>query len=167
MGLKIVPLDLKRANFYVDQHHRHNGATNGHKFSIGVLNGDELAGVCICGKPVARFLDNGKTLEVRRVCTTGARNACSILYAAAARVAKELGYERIITYTLQSETGTSLRAAGWTLVCKAGGQSWNMPGRPREEKRRTLFGTEYKYPDPIEQPKYRWERILSKGGACG
>jgi hypothetical protein len=121
------------------------------------MDGETLAGVCICGRPVSRNLDNGKTLELTRVCTTGKQNACSILYAAAARTAKEMGYNSIITYTLQSEPGISLRAAGWTLVCEAGGKSWNMPGRPREETQRTLFGNEPKYPDA---PKYRWERKL-------
>ena len=158
MGLKIIPIDLKKANAFVSLYHRHHKAANGHKFSIGVMDGKELAGVCICGRPISRTLDNGKTLEVTRVCTTGKQNACSILYGAAARTAKAMGYNRIITYTLQSEPGTSLRAAGWTLVCKAGGKSWNMPGRPREETQRTLFGNERKYPDA---PKYRWERKLN------
>jgi hypothetical protein len=159
MSLVTVPIDLKAANAYVAEHHRHNGPTRGHKFSVGAMKDEKLVGVCICGKPIARKLDDGKTLEVRRVCTDGTRNACSLLYGAAARIAREMGYERIITYTLQSEPGTSLKASGWTRVCEAGGVSWDMPSRPRMEYQETLFGTERKYPDG---PKYRWERMLKK-----
>ena len=155
----IVPLDLKTANDYVARRHRHHGPTNGHKFSFGVKKNGELVGVCICGKPIARKLDDGKTLEVRRVCTDGTRNACSMCYGAAARIATEMGYSRIITYILQSEPGTSLKASGWTCAGKAGGSSWNTPSRPREVLRKNLFGSEMKY--PIES-KMRWERILEK-----
>ena len=155
MSLRIVPLDLKAANAYVARHHRHNKPTNGHKFSVGAMKDGTIVGVCICGKPVARKLDDGKTLEVRRVCTDGTYNACSVLYGAAARIAREMGYERVITYTLQSEPGTSLKASGWRRVCEAGGVSWDMPSRPREESQTTLFGEEWKYPS---EPKYRWER---------
>jgi hypothetical protein len=158
VGLRIIPLDLRTANAYVATHHRHNRPTNGHKFSVGVMDGTgNLTGVCICGKPIARKLDDGKTLEVRRVCTDGTRNACSILYGAAARIAREMGYAKIITYTLQSEPGTSLRASGWSRVCEAGGVSWNMPSRPREVSQLTIFGEEMKYPN---ERKWRWERSL-------
>ena len=157
MSLTIVPLDLKIANAYVAQNHRHSKPTTGHKFSIGATLDGELVGICICGKPVARKLDDGKTLEVRRVCTDGSKNACSILYGAAARIAREMGYERIITYTLQSESGTSLKASGWKRKGEAGGINWNTPSRPREEYQITLFGIERKYPD---EKKVRWERLL-------
>ena len=155
--LKIIPLDLRSANAYVAEHHRHNRPTNGHKFSIGVEKDGDLVGVCICGKPVARKLDDGMTLEVRRVCTNGTPNACSILYGAAARIAKEMGYRRIITYLLQSEPGTSLKASGWLCAGKAGGVSWDMPSRPREAEQITLFGAELKY---SLEPKTRWERTF-------
>jgi hypothetical protein len=154
----IIPIGLKEANAYVENHHRHNKPTVGHKFSIGVKNGDVLVGVCICGKPIARKLDDGKTLEVRRVCTDGTPNACSILYGAAARIAREMGYERIITYTLQSEPGTSLKASGWICMGEAGGVSWNTPSRPRDEYQITLFGIERKY---SAEKKYRWERLFN------
>jgi hypothetical protein len=158
MGLKVIPTGLKAANEYVARLHRHNKPASGHKFSIGAAKDGQLVGVCICGKPVARYPGDGKTLEVRRVCTDGTRNACSILYGAAARIAREMGYGRIITYTLQSEPGTSLKASGWKLVCEAGGRSWNTPSRPREAYQESLFGMERKYSG---EPKYRWERILS------
>ena len=81
-------------------------------------------GVVIAGRPVSRYLDDGLTLEVNRLCTTGEKNACSMLYAAAARAAKAMGYRKIITYTLDNEPGTSLRAAGWTCMGRAGGKRW-------------------------------------------
>lgn len=153
--LTIRPTTLRAANAYVAQHHRHNQPTNGHKWSIACYSGDRLCGVAIAGQPIARKLDDGLTIEIRRVCTDGTRNACSILYGACARIAKEMGYKRVITYTLISESGASLRASGFTNCGEAGGTSWDMPSRPRETEQITLFGIERKYPD---EKKIRWER---------
>lgn len=111
----IRPLDLKAANQYVMANHRHNGRVVVHRFSIGCYDGDKLVGVAICGNPVARKLDDGATIEVHRVCTDGTLNVCSMLYGRCARIAKEMGYRKIITYTLQSESGVSLRASGWEI----------------------------------------------------
>ena len=155
MGLVIRPITLRDANAYVAQHHRHNKPTNGHKFSIACYDGDRLCGVAISGQPVARGLDDGMTIEIRRVCTDGTHNACSILYGASARVAKEMGYKRVVTYTLETESGASLRASGFTNCGQAGGASWNTPSRPREVTQITLFGEEKKYPT---EKKIRWER---------
>lgn len=113
--LTIRPMDLKAANAYVLEHHRHNGKVLVHRFSIGCYDGDRLCGVAICGNPSARKLCDGLTIEVHRCCTDGTHNACSILYGRAARIAKEMGYRKIITYILQSEIGTSLRASGWQI----------------------------------------------------
>lgn len=155
MGLEIRPITLRAANAYVAQHHRHNLPTNGHKWSLAVYDGDRLCGVAIAGQPIARKLDDGLTIEIRRVCTDGTRNACSILYGACAKTAKAMGYKRVITYTLISEPGTSLRASGFTDCGEAGGGTWNMPSRPREVEQITLFGTVRKYP---EEKKRRWEK---------
>ena len=122
--LSLVPVSLKDANAFVAEHHRHHKPTRGHKFSIGCECDGQLVGVVIAGRPVSRYLDDGRTLEVNRLCTTGERNACSILYAAAARAAKAMGYRKIITYTLDTEPGTSLRAAGWVCMGRAGGKRW-------------------------------------------
>lgn len=122
--LTLVPISLKEANAFVAEYHRHHKPTRGHKFSIGCEMDGRLVGVAIVGRPVSRYLDNGWTLEVNRLCTTGERNACSMLYAAAARAAKAMGYRKIITYTLDSEPGTSLRAAGWMCAGRAGGKRW-------------------------------------------
>lgn len=105
-------------------------------------------GVAICGRPVSRRLDNGTTLEVNRLCTDGTRNACSILYAAAARAARDMGYKKIITYILASEPGVSLRAAGFTCEGKAGGLEWNGRSKPK---------TEDQYPHEM---KTRWGKKL-------
>jgi hypothetical protein len=110
--LRLKPVSLSEANEYVKQRHRHHKPVVGHKFSIGCEVDGELAGVVIAGRPVSRYLDDGRTLEVTRLCTDGTRNACSFLYAAAARAAAAMGYDRIITYTLDTENGASLRASG-------------------------------------------------------
>lgn len=129
-----VPVSLAEANEFVSQHHRHHKPVVGHKFSIGAALDDEIVGVCIVGRPVSRHRDDGLTLEVTRLCTTGARNACSFLYGAAARAAFALGYKRIGTYIRKDEPGTSLTAAGWRLVAETPGRSWSVPSRPRVDK---------------------------------
>jgi hypothetical protein len=130
MPNEIVPITLREANAFVATHHRHHKPTVGHKFSIGCANDGEIVGVVIVGRPVSRHLDDGWTLEVNRLCTDGTKNVCSMLYAAAWRAAKAMGYRRVITYILDTETGTSLKAAGWKCVGKAGGLRWTGERRP-------------------------------------
>ena len=131
MGLTLTPTTLAEANAFVAEHHRHHKPVPGAKFAVAVSEGDKVRGVAIVGRPVSRMLDDGWTLEVNRVATDGARNACSMLYGAAWRAAKALGYTKLITYTLPEEGGASLRAAGWTLLGERGGGSWSRPSRPR------------------------------------
>lgn len=134
MTLQIRPCTLKAANDFVAAKHRHHKPSVGHKFSISAVDGaGEIVGVVIVGRPVARMLDDGVTAEVNRLCTDGTKNACSILYGAARRAAFAMGYQRIITYTLPSEGGASLRGAGWRLVGLAGGGNWNVPSRRRAD----------------------------------
>lgn len=128
--LTLTTISLADANAFVARHHRHHKPVTGHKFSIGCTENGELVGVAIVGRPVSRYLDDGLTLEVNRLCTTGAKNACSFLYGAAARAAKALGYRKIITYILDTEPGTSLRAAGWVCAGLAGGKRWTGKRRP-------------------------------------
>lgn len=144
MALEIVPCSLAEANEFVRQHHRHHKPVPGAKFSIGVADDGEIVGVAIVGRPVARMLDDGFTLEVIRTCTTGAKNANSMLYGAAWRAARAMGYRRIGTYTLPEEGGASLRAAGWRCLGEAGGGSWSRASRPRVDLHPT-------------QVKLRWE----------
>lgn len=143
--LHIVPITLRTARAYVNATHRHLRAPAGAKLAIAVHDTRaRLRGVAILGRPVARRLDNGATIEVTRVATDGCRNACSALYGAAVRVARALGYSRVISYTLASEPGTSLRAAGWAKVGPTRGGTWSRPGRRRDDLH------------PLG-PKQRWE----------
>lgn len=127
----IVPCDIAEANEFVRQYHRHHKPVPGAKFAVAFSDGEAIHGVALVGRPVARMLDDGWTLEVNRLCTDGYRNACSALYAASWRIAKEMGYRRLITYTLPEEGGVSLLAAGWKLIGERGGGSWTCPSRPR------------------------------------
>jgi len=106
--------------------------------------GGSVVGVAVVGRPVARMLQDGWTAEVTRLATTGESNACSMLYRAAWRACKALGYRKLVTYTLDTEGGGSLRGAGFKEIGKAGGGSWNSPSRPRVDKH------------PLQQ-KIRWE----------
>lgn len=136
--LQLVPIEFAEAAAFVREHHRHHTPPVGHKFSIGAsCPAGSLVGVVIVGRPVSRMRDNGLTLEVTRLCTTGEKNACSLLYGAAARAAFALGYTRIGTYTLKREPGTSLAAAGWKLIGEVKGRSWNCASRPRSDKHPT------------------------------
>lgn len=137
--LEVCPITLKEANAFVEQHHRHHKPVVGHKFSIGCTDGEKIVGVAIIGRPVSRYLDDGWTLEVNRLCTDGTRNACSILYAAAWRAARAMGYRKLITYILDSESGTSLRAAGWRCVGQAGGLRWTGKRRPAVDRSDTEY----------------------------
>ncbi len=144
--LRIVPISLRTANAYVAKQHRHHKPVTGHKFSIGCTNAQNvLVGVAIVGRPVSRYLDDGQTLAVNRLCTDGTKNACSMLYAAAWRAAQAMGYRKIITYILDTESGTSLRAAGWSCAGLAGGKRWTGSRRPVTDL----------YP---AQMKYRYEK---------
>lgn len=156
------PIELKDCQAYINEHHRRHMAAHRDKFRIAAVDNEEIVGVIQVGRPVSRILDNGKTLEVLRLCTTGGRNVCSFLYSRAARIAKEMGYEKIITYILESESGTSLKASGW--VCEAdgvGGGDWNTPSRPREvePEQMSLFPTKNKYPVAVK--KQRWIKELN------
>jgi hypothetical protein len=130
--LKAVPLELKAANAFVERLHRHHDPVHRDKFRIGCEIGDKLVGVVQLARPVSRMLDDGKTIEVVRLCTDGTPGACSFLYGRAARIAKEMGYCKIITYILESESGTSLKAAGWIKDGETNGGAWTRPSRPRQ-----------------------------------
>lgn len=114
--LTVVPITLRRAKAFIAQHHRHNKPPAGWKFGIGLVSGDVLVGVATAGRPIARYFDDGLTLEINRTCTDGTPNANSKLYGAVWRAAKAMGYCRAITYTQADETGASLRAAGWVKI---------------------------------------------------
>jgi hypothetical protein len=133
VGLHLTPVRFRDAAAFVAMWHRHNVPPIGCKFCIGVADDHGiLRGVAIVGRPVARMYDNGQTLEVNRTATDGSANANSMLYAAAWRAAKALGYTRLVTYTQAGESGASLRAAGWAVVAQRPARpGWDVPSRPR------------------------------------
>ena len=129
--LELSPVTLREAMAYVAEKHRHHNPPRGGIFAIAVSDGDMVRGVAIVGRPVARNAADGWTAEVTRLCTDGARNAPSMLYRAAWRAVRAMGYRRLITYTLPEEGGASLLGAGFKLLGEAGGGSWDRRLRPR------------------------------------
>lgn len=132
--MEVIPITFREANQFVSDNHRHHPPVRGCKFAIGLVNDyDELIGVAICGRPVARYMDDGKTLEINRLCTDGTRNACSMLYGACCRIGKAMGYKRVITYILDTEDGASLRASNFELHGIVKAQSWSRKSRQRDD----------------------------------
>lgn len=148
VSLRVAPSTVKAASAYVREHHRHHRPPTGGLFAVSIVDdAGQLRGVAIVGRPVARMLADGATAEVIRVATDGVVNGCSMLLGACRRAAQALGYRRLITYTLASEPGASLRGAGWHLVGEAGGGSWSRPSRARGDDHPTAA-------------KLRWEAAL-------
>jgi hypothetical protein len=147
--LELRPIGYSEAKEYVGIYHRHNKPPAGHKFSIACYDGDRLCGVCMVGRPIGRYLDDGLTLEVNRCCTDGTKNACTMLYGAAQRAAKALGYKRIVTYTLKSENGSSLRASNWICDGEAGETHWTGQRYEQMELR-------------LGEMKVRWRKDLGR-----
>jgi len=159
--LHVIPLELAEANRLVAQWHRHHQPSQGHRFSLGVIDPDGgLHGAAIVGRPVARLAGSPRdVLEVVRLVTDGTPNACSILYAAAARAGLAMGYRRIQTYILDDEPGTTLRAAGWDDMGEAGGGQWkHTDGKARRTDQPTGMKRRWQRslavrPDPSSVPK--------------
>ena len=151
--LFVIPIELVDANNIVSAWHRHHVKCQGHRFSLGVVDEEgKIHGACIVGRPVARLAGHpSKVLEVTRLVTDGTFNACSMLYSAAARAGKEMGFERIQTYILaEKETGTSLKASGWVCEGLSGGGQWK---HTDGKERRT---------DQPTSKKLRWVKTLNK-----
>lgn len=129
--LRVRPVPFGQAAAFCAVYHRHLKPPVGHVFSLGVFVGRRMVGVAIVGRPVARLLDDGRTLEITRVAADGTRNACSALLGACRREARRRSITRLVTYTLPSESGVSLRAAGFRADGMAGGGSWDRAARPR------------------------------------
>lgn len=143
--LQLQPITIGEAQVFVARHHRHHGAPQGGLFAVACGDGTLVLGVAVIGRPVARGNADGWTAEVTRLCVLpDVPNGCSMLYRAAWRACKALGYRRLITYTLASEHGSSLRGAGFTLLGLRGGGSWSRQDRPRVDTH------------PLEQ-KQLWE----------
>lgn len=148
--LRIGHVTWRTAKAFVGQEHRHHPPSQGHMWSTGVFDGDRLCGVAVIGRPVSRVLQAAGQIEVVRLATDGTPNACSALYGASARQAVAHGYKRwqLLTYILESEPGTSLRAAGWVFDGMAGGGEWGRPSRSRTVKSPT-------------EPKQRWRAAVA------
>ena len=144
-SLVLQPIAFSEACQFIREYHRHHIPPVGWKWGVACNNGTDVVGVITVGRPVSRHLDNGWTLEVTRCCTDGTKNAASMLYGAAWRAAKALGYKRLITYVLASEPGTTLVAAGWTMLYESKGGEWSCASRPRVNKHPT-------------EPKRLWEQ---------
>lgn len=149
MKIIAVPMTLTEAKSFVGNFHRHNKAPQGGLFAVGASDGERLIGVAIVGRPVARFLDNGETAEVIRCCVVddAPKGSCSFLYARCWQAAKALGWKKLITYTLQSESGASLRGAGWSVVAEL------KPSNPKAWQSRS----NREWQPVVGQAKLRWE----------
>jgi hypothetical protein len=133
--IEMRPIKQKEAFEFIIKHHRHHDVPAGALWHHACHDEDgRIVGVAIVGRPIARKLDDGLSVEVTRLCTNGTPNACSILYAASRRVALDKGFRRGLTYILETEDGASLRASGWTYLGMTPGRSWNVSSRPREDK---------------------------------
>jgi hypothetical protein len=144
MALEIVPMNISDAKEFVAQYHRHHLPPVGALFAIGAAADGVIVGAAIVGRPVARGSNDGWTAEVTRLATTGQRNACSMLYRACWRAARSMGYKRLVTYTLATELGGSLRGAGFKCLGTVPGRTWSCTSRPRVDRHPT-------------QDKFRWE----------
>ncbi len=144
--LQIMPISIRQADKFIEVYHRHNKKAGNGKFAIACYNERILVGVSIGGRPRSRHLDNGKTFEVYRVCTDGTRNATSFLYARMKRIAQLMGYLKSITYSLQTEKGSSLKAIG-AIVEKSvhHNRQWNNYGKIKRSSQTVTT-----------EPKYRW-----------
>lgn len=142
--LMLVPITLTDAHEFVRRTHRHHRPAQGGLFAVACGEGESVVGVAVIGRPVSRMLQDGWTAELTRLATDGSRNACSMLYRAAWRACKALGYRRLVTYTLSEEGGASLRGAGFKEIGRAGGGSWSHISRPRVDRH------------PLQE-KIRWE----------
>lgn len=151
MTLSLTPITLREANAFVEAHHRHHGPARGCIVCVAASDETGVRAVAIVGRPVSRMLADGWTAEVVRLASDGTRNACSMLYGAAWRAVRALGYRRLVTYTLGSEGGGSLRASGFRCVGEAGGGTWSRASRPRVDLHPT-------------QTKIRWEMSSPRAG---
>ena len=148
LKLHPLPISIKEANEFILNFHRHNNPVKNCRFAIGAGFEGKLVGVAVIGNPVARLMNDGFTMEVLRVCTKedSPKNTCSFLYGRSWRVWQQMGGLRMITYTLQSESGSSLKGSGWTIRGETKPSSgWSR--KDRDRKWQPIYG----------QMKFRWE----------
>jgi hypothetical protein len=154
--MKVVPMTLREANDFIESHHRHNGRTSrdGGKYAIGCEHDTHLVGVAIVGRPLSRILDDNFTTEILRTCVldNAPKGTNSFLYGRCWRIWQQMGGTRMVTYTLESESGSSLKGAGWNMkaVCKGHKNGWSSADRDRVWQ--PIYG----------QTKFRWEVTSQK-----
>jgi hypothetical protein len=154
VGAELQPIALREARRFIADHHRHSVPPRGWLFGVALVEAEQLIAVGVAGRPTGRGLQDGRTIEVTRVCSLGSPNACSRVYGALCRAAAALGYQRAISYTLASEAGTSLRAAGFRQVAELDARTtWTSEGRPRYDG--DLWGT-----SSVGLARVRWQRDL-------
>lgn len=162
MKLRVIPCSLRKANDFVEVHHRHNLRTSrdGGKFAVAVASGPQVVGIAIVGNPLSASLMDGYTAEVLRACVLpdAPRNCNSLLYGACRRIWFEMGGAKIVTYTLTEESGASLRGAGWTLADTIKGHSTTTWGKSDHLRRKTQA--------ILGQSKHRWEAINPHATHC-
>ena len=66
--MELIPIHFDEAKAFILKHHRHHKPPVSHKFSIACADDKKIIGVAIIGRPVNRFVDDGFTLEVTRLC---------------------------------------------------------------------------------------------------
>jgi hypothetical protein len=150
--LRLKPSTRDEHNRFVGKHHRHSAPIRQAQLWASVVSeSGEIVGVASAGRPNARVLANDcRCIEIYRVCSSGSPNACSMLYGALCRAAKALGYIRVVTYTLRTELGASLKASGFERVALVDGRDWD-----KNKKRLRLFAN-----GPEPEDRVRWERQL-------
>lgn len=151
MTLAVTPTTLREANEFVANFHRHSKPTQGGRFAIAAVFDQNIVGVAIVGRPVSQTLQDGLTAEITRLCVSkdAPKNTCSFLYGRCWRIWQQMGGNRMITYTLQSETGASLKGAGWTVM-----------GQVKPHDRWTKKGGNREWQPVYGQLKFRWEKHI-------
>lgn len=144
--MRIVPLTVSAAQWWISGVHRHLPRVQGGLFAAAVLDGDVPVGIALAANPARVWQGTGR-IVISRVATGGGQNACSMLYGALCRAAQAIGYREAWTYTLPEEPGTSLRAAGFEDMGLTKGGEHDRPSRRRA---------------PAVRPdrKRRWRRLL-------
>ena len=144
----LVPMKRPEAQEFIKLHHRHSKPPVGDVIRVGIKSNGNIVGVAMAGRPVARALDDGTTLEINRVCVlpSAPTNSNSMLYGALIRAGRALGFKRFYTYTLREESGVSLKAAGWVIDAELPARKgWDTPTRRRDNSIKRPVG-----------PKNRW-----------
>lgn len=156
MTLRARPIYRTEARRWIWEHHRHNVPPTGWLGAVAIEDDGRLCAVGTLGRPVGAGLQDGVTAEITRCCTDGTKNAASMVYARLARAAAAYGYTSVVTSTLASEPGTSLRAAGFERESEPRARAEWVRSDGAMRVQRDLFGNERRPTEPV----VRWRRWL-------